>query len=90
MHFHFALDLANYAASPAPALLPASGEQCLAEEGDSERQEVVSPGPVMPAGHGAERQHFPKYKAGRQELVSERHQASLLSEHAHSWEGNRL
>lgn len=52
LHFHFALDLADYATSPASALLPASGEQCLAEEEDSERQEVVSPGPAIPAGHG--------------------------------------
>lgn len=65
LHFHFILDLANYAANPAPTLLPASGEQCLADEEDSERQEVVSPGPAIPAGHGASRKGtFPQIQGG--------------------------
>lgn len=50
MHFHFALGPANHSAIPAPTLLPARGEKYLAEEGDSETEEVESPGPAVPEG----------------------------------------
>lgn len=73
-HFPFALGPANYAASPAPALFPARGEKCLAEEGDSEREreEGLSAGGIARFCNpsGAKREDPPKHKVGSQKLAS--------------------